>query len=139
MKNDIKSQFKRLGLKLTAQRKAILEAFASINHPVSIDELKKISSSKKIDKVTFYRNIETLKKAGLVKRVDFMRGHALWERADLGDHHHLICTGCKRVEDIHNCNVDSLARRAIRKSKNFKLVTGHSLELFGRCRQCSKI
>jgi|SRR3989344_2884613 len=136
MKDQIRSRLEKLGLKITPQRTAIVEALEGVKYPVSIEQLKKQVTRKSIDLVTFYRNMKKMIRAKIVRKIEFMRGHALYELVDESDHHHLICVNCGRVEDVHNCNVDKMINVAIKKSKNFRIVTGHTLELWGLCKNC---
>ena len=49
-------------------------------------------------------------------------------------HHHAICCGCGRVEDV-DCAAMEQFTDALRTLNGFQL-DGHAMEFFGRCRAC---
>ena len=55
-------------------------------------------------------------------------------------HHHLICQGCGRIEDLEGCVLPdaTLAQltRHLDRARNFKVIE-HELRLFGLCPRCS--
>ena len=62
-------------------------------------------------------------------------GAALYTRCRTGEHHHhLVCTGCGRVEETE-CQLDDMVGRALTTS-GF-VVTGHELNMFGLCSDCA--
>jgi Fur family ferric uptake transcriptional regulator len=87
-----------------------------------------------IDKVTVYRILNSFVEAGLVRRIDFRRGHALYEITTREHHHHIICEECKKVSHIE-CNLTELQKQ-VKKSANFAVIRDHALEFFGTCSSC---
>jgi len=81
----------------------------------------------------------SVEKTRLVRRCDFSDGIARYELAT-GDnhHHHLVCTGCKRVEDLDlaDCPTQKLERSA--RARGYAEVE-HTLEIFGLCPRCQTI
>jgi Fur family transcriptional regulator, ferric uptake regulator len=91
-----------------------------------------------VGRATVFRAIEALTGLGLLDRVSFADGaeryHAV---APSGrHHHHLTCDRCHRVVNIDICLPDT-ARRAVASREGFAL-SGHRVELFGRCAQCQR-
>lgn len=132
---DLSKTLRRAGLKATGSRLDVLKALSWANRPVNIQTLIGLLP-KKANKVTVYRVLADLKGAGLVRQVDFQQAHAFFELADPKDHHHLVCVKCDRIESFTGCEADRLGKKALRNSKDFVSVTGHSFELFGICRNC---
>jgi Fur family transcriptional regulator, ferric uptake regulator len=132
---DAASALRKVGLKATPRRLALLAFMAEAGKPLSAamisDGLKGAANA-----VTVYRALETLCRAGLAKRIDFQHGHAYYELADTGDHHHIVCTACAKVEDFSGCDAPRIVRNALRQSAGFAEITRHSLELFGICKAC---
>jgi Fe2+ or Zn2+ uptake regulation protein len=92
-----------------------------------------------IDVVTVYRTIELFLKADIVREVNLKGENARYELTDLEhDHHHIVCTGCHRLEDFVGCDSLKVERQALRGSKNFATITGHSFDLYGLCNTCAK-
>lgn len=133
---DAVSALRAAGFKATPRRVALLEFVARGGKPLSVAAIC-AGLKGALNAVTAYRALETLCRAGITRRVDFRHGHAYYELADSGDHHHIVCTACDRVEDFSGCDAPRIVREALRHSKGFTRVTGHSLELFGVCKACS--
>jgi Fe2+ or Zn2+ uptake regulation protein len=94
---------------------------------------------KTLNPANIYRALEALVNSGVVRKVDFQYPYTLYELVD-GDrhHHHLLCQGCGRVEDLTGCNPKRLEQTILRRSRNFKIIYSHSMEFFGRCNRCVK-
>lgn len=123
------------GLKVTSGRLALLEVLHKSKKPQSIAKVMS-ALNKKINRVTAYRALDALEKAGIVRTVNLGHSHADYELA-LDDHHHIVCTACGRIEDFGDCGLDRLARKVANDSKDFARVDRHSLELFGVCKTCT--
>ena len=44
---------------------------------------------------------------------------------------------CGTIEGFKECDIGDVSRKALKDSK-FQMVSGHSLELFGKCKKCAK-
>lgn len=103
------------GLSVTAQRLAIFEALsASREHP-SAEQLHRTVQKKlpSLSLATVYKNLEALKAIGAVADVNPLHQEARYEAALPGigagrPHHHLVCTNCKKVRDLHGVSLDPL-------------------------------
>ena len=133
MKGDTNTLLKDSGLKITPARQIIFGAFLKSKKPLSVKELK--SKLKNMDEVTIYRNIEQLASVGLISRVAISNERAYFERVH-EHHHHIVCTICGTLEDIHDCIVPTEAL-VLKKVKGFHKITSHSLEFFGVCKMCN--
>ncbi len=136
-KDTLAASIRKAGFRATETRKAVYAFLKKTKYPVSIKEIIDGVGKNAIDQVTAYRILDAFHKAGLVTKVDFRHGHAHFELNDeRGDHHHVICTGCDRVEDFTGCESDRLATKALKQTKGFARITGHSMEFFGLCNSC---
>jgi|SRR3989344_3195276 len=124
------------GQRVTPARIAVLSVLEKEKRPLSVEKIIQTIGEKDIDYVTAYRTITALKKAGLVRQIDFQHNHAHYELASLGDHHHVVCTKCDKVADVANCGIEKMEKVALQES-GFREITDHSLEFFGICKQCS--
>jgi Fur family ferric uptake transcriptional regulator len=124
-------------IKKTPARIAITDYLYSIDSPVDIGKIVEFLRSEKLNtnKVTVYRIIEYLYRNGVLERLDFGEGKFRYE-VKKGDHHHLICDTCGRIEDVSD-NLTKEYENDIKKNKGF-LVKKHSLEFFGICSNCQK-
>jgi Fe2+ or Zn2+ uptake regulation protein len=78
-----------------------------------------------------------LTQAGLVRQVQFHDRPTHYEIATHGDHHHIVCTCCGRIEELTGCPAAELAHEALSRSKQFTSIDQHALEFYGLCRDCA--
>ena len=119
----------------TPARSAITEFLAKSDSPVDVEQVIKYLRSKNLNtnKVTVYRNIESMLNNGLVNRLEFGEGKYRYE-LQKDHHHHLICTNCGQIEDISGDFFQGFDKD-IKERKGF-LVKYHTLEFFGLCQNC---
>jgi len=123
------------GFRATTPRLAVLIFLKGAKYPLSIQRIAK-AVGKKVDQVTVYRIVEAFAKAGLVSQSDLGEGR-VYEYAGNGDHHHMVCTVCKRVWDFTDEGMGKLIQQALKQTRGFAEVKSHSLELFGLCKLCA--
>lgn len=129
---------KAKGLRATPQRLALLACLTKAKGPASIAELQALEEGEGMDTATFYRGVESLVSAGLVRKVNLNHGHTDYELSTEGDHHHhLVCTNCSTIEDFDWCPEPDLEKKILKKSARFAQVDEHALELFGLCKRCA--
>ena len=130
-------KLKTSGNKITKPRMLVLAFLASSKKPVSAQKIVHTLKGK-IDQVTVYRILEMFKKSNLVNQIDFQDGNAYFELKDIKhDHHHIICTNCKKVKDFKGPAHQKLITKVLQNTPEFSEITSHSFELFGLCRSCS--
>lgn len=134
--DDRHTQLRAAGLRATPARLALLGVLAAEAVPVSVSHLADRLRSAAVDQATVYRAVRSLTAAGIVRPVDFAHGHVHVELSGTADHHHLICTSCGAVEDFTECGIAAVIRRTLRRSRRFRSVDRHALELFGVCTAC---
>jgi Fur family peroxide stress response transcriptional regulator len=92
---------RELGLAFTHQRQVIYRLLAGTDvHPspeAVYEQVRREIPS--ISLGTVYKNIRVFSEAGLVREVSPLY-ETLRLDANLEPHHHLICTNCKKVEDL---------------------------------------
>lgn len=126
---------RRAGLKATPARTSLIQALEKERFPLSIRELgRKVKAP---DQSTLYRALKNLCDKALVREIVVDKKEARYEMVHgRKHHHHVVCTGCGFIEDIHVCPEDSFASSPL--SKGFSKITGHTLEFFGICKRCAK-
>jgi Fur family transcriptional regulator, peroxide stress response regulator len=136
-KNKIKEQIKSRGLKLTPQRCAIYEILAArSDHPTAEEIYRTVKRAyPMISQNTVYYTISALKDAGLVSEVNLGHQHARFD-ANLERHHHLVCLGCQKIEDIYEAGLNRL-KLAPRNRRGFA-IQGHRVEFQGYCGSCQR-
>lgn len=124
---------RKSGLRATPKRVALLTVLKGSHEPRTAEELHaKVHS----DLVTIYRNLKSLVAAGIVSETRFKDSTVRYELAH-GHHHHVVCTRCGLVEELHGCNNAPLERQALHASRKFQRINEHALEFFGVCRSCA--
>ncbi len=129
---------RRQGHRITKARDAICALMEGNDRPLAAADVHALLRKKhvKTDKVTVYRELQFLESQGILASVPFADGVTRYEAAALPHHHHLICTGCQRIEDIEVDHDFGRLERRIRTQKSF-LVERHSLEFYGLCAKCA--
>ena len=134
--NEFIGRSKGLGLKVTPQRIAIYKELASTDqHPSTEVIYKKIKDYyPNISLTTVYRTLETFEKLGLISVVNVLYNAARYD-ANLSTHHHIVCTGCKKIEDVYDESLNNLdiSKNTLGEYK----IEGYSLLLNGLCKSCN--
>lgn len=118
---------KQVGLSKTQARELILAFLKKHKTLVSAGDIFQALSGK-LDRVTVYRNLETLEKAGLVFK-ELAEKEALYYLADK-QHHHITCQKCGFTQCLP-------CEHIFQKIKNFSQVK-HQLVLSGLCNKCNR-
>lgn len=127
----------RNGLKRSAQREAILDAFLKTGHHVSVEDLLKIVRKREpeVGRTTIYRTLKLFQEAGLASELLFggeARFEPLWKR----DHHdHFVCASCREIIEFQSPEIERL-QEEIAAGIGFR-VESHRHHILGRCRRCA--
>lgn len=123
----------------TAGRRAVVDALASADGPVTLPEL--IDLAPALAQSSAYRNLAVMEEVGVVRRLVHSTDHARYELAeDLTEHHHhLICEVCGTVRDV--TLPPDLERRLdvafdVLSSAEGFVATHHTIDIYGRCAAC---
>jgi len=129
----------RKGYRLTAARRAILQALADSGGHVTADELVTLvrKTSSGVGRMTVYRTLELLSELGIIHPVYQGTGAAHYILMEHGRHHHLICSTCHKVIEFDDCVLTEIEQMA--SSRFHFQVESHLLELYGRCPDCQKV
>lgn len=123
------------GFKRTPQRLSILAHLdGNTSHP-SAEEIYRVVGKKNpsMSFATVYNTLETLKGRGMVQELTGDPGKKRFD-PNPRPHHHLICTRCRRIEDVH---VDFRLPVAERDRAGFT-ITGNHIEFYGTCPACTR-
>ena len=123
-------------MRLTNQRKIILEELKSVTSHPTADEIYGMVRQKmpRISLGTVYRNLEVLSSLGLVRKLENAAGQKRFD-GDISAHHHIRCDVCGKVGDIFDAPDISGIEHGL--STDFQ-ITGVSLEFSGVCPKCQK-
>lgn len=128
-----------LDQRYTPLRRVLVETLAGAGRPLTIPEI--LGRAPELPQSSAYRNITALIDIGVVRRVAGPDDHGRFELAEElsgHHHHHLICTQCGKVEDLH---ASSRLERALGEAARAAAGQGydvgeHRLEILGRCPAC---
>ncbi|MBM4043487.1 MAG: transcriptional repressor [Planctomycetes bacterium] len=129
---------KRRGLKLTAEREAILaRAFAKHRHFEAEDLLFEMrQGGSRVSKATIYRTLPLLVKCGLLREVIHGEKHAHYEHVfGHGHHDHMVCVQCGRVIEFSSQELERIQNRLCRRF-GFE-AESHRMQISGSCAKCS--
>ena len=126
---------RRAGLPITHQRQVIYDALIAMpGHPSPEEVYAKVRRRiPSISLATVYKNLNRFLKAGLLQEMSVHHGSL---RVEVNDHphHHLVCSSCKKIEDIDSQQIGPLHVRG-RLPKGFA-VQRYSVDVIGLCARC---
>lgn len=129
--SDLEARCAEAGLKMTGQRKVILQVLGSSEDHPSVEDVyeraKDIDDS--ISIATVYRTLNLLDELDLVIRHEFQEGYSRYE-VNWDHHHHLIDLETGKVVEFQNEELEKLKVK-IAKDLGYQLID-HRLELYGK-------
>jgi Fe2+ or Zn2+ uptake regulation protein len=135
----VEVRLRRVDLRYTSGRRAIVELLASAGHPVSISNIA--TELPDVPRSSAYRHLVDLQSAGVVRRLAAEDEFARFELAeDLTEHHHhMLCTTCGRVIDV--TPTPAFERTVAKMVKELATQhgfrpTAHALDVVGHCATC---
>ncbi|MEN3006038.1 Fur family transcriptional regulator [Dehalobacterium formicoaceticum] len=143
MLNQAYHLLKECNLRITPQRKAILEILYNYrgNHleVENIYELLTVKdNNKRIGLATVYRTMELFEKIGIVSRLSMENSSARYELImyDKLMHHHLICLKCGQLVELDDRIAEEFKNRIL-EDKGFE-VADKSMKIYGYCSSCKR-
>lgn len=125
------------GLRLTGQRRAILDFLLASDRHLSQEEVYSALRSKGIGRATVFRTLKTLQDCGLAAPVVGRDGVPRFEiNLERPHHDHLICVECGRIQEVTWPELEKIQDEACRKA-GFS-PRWHRHEVFGVCRACAR-
>jgi len=135
----IKDSLRQRGVRMTRQRQILLELIDKSGEHLDAEQLFQLARERdpKMNRVTVYRTLKMLKNGGLVDELDLMH-HAgdqhYYETRMKGEHAHVICLRCGRVEEFYGEPLQRL-RRQIESHFGFQILIART-EVGGYCSHC---
>jgi Fur family ferric uptake transcriptional regulator len=133
------SHLKRVGLKHTGQRDAILRTFLETHDHLSTEELHQLvkRSDSRIGFTTVYRTLKLLAECGLASGVAFHDGVTRYEHQyNRRSHHHMVCTECGSSVEFFSPAIEKVEEEIGRK--HHYVTTRHTFQVYGICGECQK-
>lgn len=127
----------RNGLRLTGQRRRILDFFLKADRHLSQEEIYGALRRYGLGRATVFRTLKMLEECKLVNHVIGSTGTPRFEvNLERPHHDHLICIDCGRIQEVRWPKLEEIQERTCRKI-GFS-PKWHRHEIFGRCKDCSR-
>ena len=133
--DDAQTLLRDRGLQVTAQRLAVMRAVAGHPHATA-DQVVEVARADigTISRQSVYASLGALVEAGLIQRIQLLGSPTRYE-ARVGDnHHHLVCRGCGRLEDIA-CATGDAPCLTPQEDLGYAIEQAE-VTYWGRCRDC---
>jgi Fur family transcriptional regulator, ferric uptake regulator len=134
------SEVESRGIRLTAQRRALIEAIQEATTHLDAASLLNLARKRdpNIDRATVYRTIELLKKLGMIDELDLMHLNGekhYYEVKTQQDHLHLACFKCGEIIEFATPAFERL-KQEIAAANHFEVQVSR-LEVGGLCGACT--
>ncbi len=135
MHPELEVIFAKQQLRMTTPRRKVFDVLHDSTVPLSVAALANRCAN--VDRVSIYRTIELFVELGIAEAVPLG-----WkQRYELtspfkAHHHHLYCTNCNSLTDIHSKKLEQLVA-AIARDYQFTPIE-HKFEVSGLCHVCNK-
>ena len=126
------------GWRVTPQRRAVAEVLAGDHVHLAADEVHERARERlpEVSLATVYNTLGELVEMGEVLELRIGNGPARYDPNVHARHHHLVCTGCGALLDIHPAGVEQL--KLPRSQNHGYVIDDIDITFRGRCPQCSK-
>ncbi len=131
----------RKHLRLTAQRRAIIETAFTTRQHFTADQLLVWSQQrdKSVSRATVYRTLPLLTESGLVREMDFGKDRKVYDPnyAEHPQHNHIICEDCEKIIEFESAKIEQLENE-ISHRLGFS-VKSHRLQISAQCDEFRKL
>ena len=126
------------GWRVTPQRRAVAEVLTGDHVHLTADEVHARARDRlpEVSLATVYNTLGELVDMGEILELRIGDGPARYDPNVHARHHHLICTGCGALLDIHPAGVEQL--KLPRSQKHGYVIDDIDVTFRGRCPRCSK-
>ena len=126
---------RRHGLRLTAQRLAVLRATAARPHGTADDVYGAVAADLgAISRQAVYDALAALTAKGVLRRIEPAGSPVRYEKRVGDNHHHLVCRSCGRVDDV-DCAVGEVPCLTPADAGGYD-VDEAEVVYWGRCSGC---
>lgn len=128
----------RHGIPRTPQRISVVQELAREDNDATAAQLYERLRRRGagIGQATVYRTLALLHEKGAVDTLTHHAGELCYRLCSERHHHHLTCTGCHRVVELDDCDLEAWVARSARRH-GFQ-ATSHQVEIAGLCSECRR-
>ncbi|MGR0318973.1 Fur family transcriptional regulator [Agromyces sp. ZXT2-3] len=135
--DDAVGRLRAAGLKVTAQRLAVLDAVGGHGHLDAEAVHSRVTGSLPGTSLqSIYNVLGALTDARLLRRIEPAESPALYESRTGDNHHHVVCTSCRAVADV-DCVVGEPPCLAPSDASGFAIHTAE-VTFWGLCADCQR-
>jgi Fur family ferric uptake transcriptional regulator len=135
MRADASDLLRRRGLRVTAQRLAVLGAVSDRPHAAADAVAETVRSELgAISVQAVYDALAALTEAGLLRRIQPAGSPARYENRTADNHHHLICRSCDRMVDV-DCALGEAPCLTAADDLGYEIDEAEII-YWGRCPEC---
>lgn len=137
MMQDFERALRAKGLRITHQRTEVFKAMLKhADHPTAENVFNQVRKRlKSISLDTVYRTIATFEEYGLIKRVHHLDNATRFD-VNVSNHHHLVCSKCKKIEDFYWPDFDRM--KPPTSVSHWSQVEVKHVVIEGLCSGCKK-
>lgn len=135
--SDLLERLRGRGWRMTAQRRVVAEVLDGEHMHLTADEVHARAAAKlpEISRATVYNTLGELVLLGEVLEVTTDRRAKRYDPNAHRPHHHLVCSGCGAIRDVH---LDGDPMRALPESERFGFtVSDVEVTYRGLCPDCA--
>jgi len=134
--DDIERTLAEKGLRLTRQRRAVIEAVAAASCGLSPVEVYHAARPRcpELGLTTVYRTLEVLSEIGALRRVHGPAHCEAFVPARTAHGHTVICSACGRATEFTDCDLRAVMDAAA--AQTGYRITEHFLQFGGLCAAC---
>lgn|SRR5690554_2769401 len=119
-------------MRMTKQRKLILDIFEENKEPLSAEMIYNLLPNGSMNLSTIYRTIEKLGDLLIISK-SIIDSTAYYYLTKGKHHHYLICINCKKMSET-DCIIGQMVQQ-IKNTSGFKVIN-HDLTFYGYCSDC---
>ena len=126
----------RAGYRLTEPRRSVAALISDQDRHFTAASLVEAARVRQlgVGRATIFRTLEILEDIGAVERLDLPSGEHAYVGCEPTHHHHVVCSGCGRTDEIEDAGLRAVVATIARRT-GYR-VDEHRLELFGLCTAC---
>jgi len=137
-KAKFEEHLRKLGLRLTPERNAVLQEVASLQGHFEPEEviLRLRRKGVNVSRASVYRTLPLLVASGIIEEAIYKDRKTRYEKCAESEHHdHLICTSCGKIIEFVSQPIELLQEEVCRRNR-FR-PSSHTLEIRGLCDHCT--
>lgn len=133
---QIVSVLDHAGYRLTEPRRSLAALIASRDGHFTATQLVTEARVRRlgVGRATVFRTLDVLEELGAIERLDLQSGGRTYVVCEAAHHHHVVCSGCGRTDEIDDAGLRTVVREVARQT-GYR-VDEHRLELLGLCPGC---